>query len=211
MRFKKRRPLFTRVRTVGANRGSADCDTLQTVGGLSLLPVRRLFFGGLIATPLMLGAAWGARQANDVEAIHILEAARDELPGHYLLEYYFGLLASRLGREQEAILALEKAAQLEPNSPDPFYELGKLYGAQQNWPQARQALEHVIELNPKSSPAHYQLSRVYAHLGLNSRAEQEARQTHTLVDAQRDQALRKQRERAASFQPETPATLSHLP
>jgi tetratricopeptide (TPR) repeat protein len=152
-----------------------------------------------------------ARQANDVEAIHILEAARDELPGHYLLEYYFGLLASRLGREQEAILALEKAAQLEPNSPDPFYELGKLYGAQQNWPQARQALEHVIELNPKSSPAHYQLSRVYAHLGLNSRAEQEARQTHTLVDAQRDQALRKQRERAASFQPETPATLSHLP
>jgi tetratricopeptide (TPR) repeat protein len=44
-----------------------------------------------------------------------------------LLEYYFGLLASRLGREQEAILALEKAAQLEPNSPIHTYELGKLY------------------------------------------------------------------------------------
>jgi tetratricopeptide (TPR) repeat protein len=116
-----------------------------------------------------------------------------------------------LGRKQEAILALEKAAQLEPNSPDPFYELGKLYGVQQNWPQARQALEHVIELNPKSSPAHYQLSRVYAHLGLNSKAEQEAKQTHTLLDAQRDQALRKQRERAASFQPQAPASPSPLP
>jgi len=147
-----------------------------------------------------------ARQGNDVEAIHILEAARDKLHGHYLLEYYFGLLASRLGREQDAILALEKAARLEPKSLGPFYELGKLYVSQQNWPQARLALEHVIELNPQSAPAHYQLSRVYAHLDMNSRAEQEAQQTHTLGDAQRDQALRKQRERAASFQPQTPAT-----
>ena len=147
-----------------------------------------------------------ARQGNDAEAIQILEAARDKLPGHYLLEYYFGLLASRLGREKEAILALERAAQLDPNSIDPFYELGKLYGAQQDWQQARQVLEHVIELNPQFAPAHYQLSRIYAHLGLNSKAEQEAEQTHTLVDAQRDQALRKQRERAISFQLQRPAT-----
>jgi tetratricopeptide (TPR) repeat protein len=100
---------------------------------------------------------------------------------------------------------------LEPRSLDPSYELGKLYGSQQNWPQARQALEHVIELNPQFAPAHYQLSRVYAHLGLNSKAEQEAHQTHTLVDTQRDEALRKQRERAASFQPRPPATAPHLP
>jgi tetratricopeptide (TPR) repeat protein len=174
-------------------------------------------FHASLATDPQLDAAYVglaqtyAREANDVEAIHILEAARGKLPGHYLLEYYFGLLASRLGREQEAILALEKAAQLEPKSLDPFYELGKLYVSQQNWPQARQALEHVIELNPRFVPAHYQLSRVYAHLGLSSRAEQEAQQTHTLVDTQRDEALRKQRERAASFQPRTPATPSPLP
>ena len=151
-----------------------------------------------------------ARQANDVEAIHILEEARVELPHHYLLEYYFGLLASRLGREPEAILALEAAAQLAPSSSDPWYELGKLHASQQNWPRARQALEHSVALNPQSAPAHYQLSQVYAHLGLNQRAEQEARQTHTLVDAQRDQALSKQRERAASFQPQPPATASSL-
>ena len=152
-----------------------------------------------------------AREANDIEAIRVLEDARQKLPGHYLLEYYFGLLASRLGRQQEAIPALEKAAQLDPNSPDPFYELGKLYATEQNWPQARQALEHVIELNPNLSSAHYQLSRVYAHLGLNSKAEEEAKQTHTLLDAQRNQALRAQRERAASFQPQAPALPSPLP
>ena len=49
-----------------------------------------------------------ARQSNDAEAIRVLEDARAKWPGHYLLEYYFGLLASRLGREQEAIDALRR-------------------------------------------------------------------------------------------------------
>ena len=177
---------------------------------------RDAFNAALVTDPRLDAAYVGlaqtyARQANDVAAIHILEEARKKLPSHYLLEYYFGLLASRLGREQEAILALESAAQLEPNSPDPLYELGKLYESQQNWPQAQQALERVIALNPQFAPAHYQLSQIYAHLGLKQRAEQEAQQTHTLVDAQRDEALRKQRERAASFQPQRPATAPPLP
>jgi tetratricopeptide (TPR) repeat protein len=142
-----------------------------------------------------------ARQANDGEAIRILEEARAKLPGSYSLEYYFGLLASRSGREQDAIPALEKAAQLEPKSPDPFFELGKLYMNRQDWPQARQALEHVVALNPQFQPAHFQLSHVYARLGLSAKAAEEAQQTRTLVDAQREEALRKQRERASSFQP----------
>jgi tetratricopeptide (TPR) repeat protein len=169
-------------------------------------------FRAALATDPQLDAAYVglaqayAREANDSEAIRILEAARDKLPGHYLLEYYIGLLASRLGREQEAIDALQSAAQLEPKSPDPFYELGKLYASRQDWPQARQALQHVIQFNPQFAPAHYQLSRVYARLGLNSMAEEEARQTHTLVDAQRDEALNNQRKRGASFQPQPSAT-----
>lgn len=150
-----------------------------------------------------------SRQGNDTEAIRILEAARSKRPGRYLLEYYFGLLASRLGREDEAIVALERAAQLEPGSPDPSFELGKLYGSKQDWSRARKAFEQVVELNPQFAPAHYQLSHVYAHLGLHAAAQQEAQLTHTLVDKQRDEALRKQRERAGSFQSQAPATLSH--
>jgi tetratricopeptide (TPR) repeat protein len=150
-----------------------------------------------------------ARQGNDIEAIRILQAARSKRPGRYLLEYYFGLLASRLGRENEAIVALERAEQLEPKSPDPSFELGKLYGSKEDWPRARKAFEHVVELNPKFAPAHYQLSHVYAHLGLQSAAEQEAQQTHTLMNIQRDEALRKQREQAGSFQPQAAAAISH--
>jgi len=177
---------------------------------------RDAFKAALVADPQLDVAYVGlaqtyARQANDVEAIRILESAREKLPGHYLLEYYFGLLASRLGREQEAIVALEKAAQLEPKSPDPFYELGKLYSARQDWSQARQALEHVIVLNPQSVSAHYQLSRAYAHLGLNAKAEKEAQQTRALVNAQRNEALHKQRERGTSFQPQTPAAPAAQP
>jgi tetratricopeptide (TPR) repeat protein len=147
-----------------------------------------------------------ARQGNDTEAIRILEAARSKRPGRYLLEYYFGLLASRLGREDEAIVALERAAQLEPGSPDPSFELGKIYTSKQDWPDARKAFEHVVELKPQFAAAHYQLSQVYAHLGLHSEAQHEAQQTKTLVNIQREEVLRKQRERAGSFQPQTAAT-----
>lgn len=180
-------------------------------------PAARNAFNAALAANSQLDAAYVglaqtyARQANDAEAIHILEEALEKLPGHYLLEYYSGMLASRLGRKQEAIVALEKAAQLEPKSPDPLYELGKLEASQQNWPRARQALEKVIELNPQFAPAHYQLSKVYAHLGLKAKADQEADQTHQLVNTQRNEALRRQRERAASFQPEPLALSPPLP
>lgn len=177
---------------------------------------RDAFQAALAADPQLDAAYVGlaqtySRQANDAEAIQILEAARDKLPGHYLLEYYFGLLASRLGREQDAIIALEKAARLKPESPGPLFELGKLYSSQQDWPRARRALEQVIELSPQLVPAHYQLSRVYEHLGLHSKAELEAQKARALVDSQGDAALRKQRERGANFQPQTAATPSPLP
>jgi tetratricopeptide (TPR) repeat protein len=149
-----------------------------------------------------------ARQSDDTEAIRILEEARSKRPGRYLLEYYFGLLASRSGREDEAIVAIKRAAQLDPRSPDPSFELGKIYASKQDWPDARKSFEHVVELNPQFAAAHYQLSQIYAHLGLHTEAQKEAEQTKTLVNAQRDQALRKQRERAGSFQPRTAATPS---
>jgi hypothetical protein len=57
-------------------------------------------------------------------------------------------------------------------------------------------------LNPQFAPAHYQLSQVYARLGLRSKAEEEAQLTHTLVETQRDEALKEQRKRGASFQPQ---------
>jgi len=112
-------------------------------------------------------------------------------------------LASRLGRENDAVAALENAAHLEPKSPDSFFELGKLYESAQNWPQARLAFEHVIELNPSFAAAHFQLSRVYARLGLRAESEKEALRTHLLVDQQREDALLRQRQRAGSFQNQT--------
>jgi tetratricopeptide (TPR) repeat protein len=175
-------------------------------------PAARDAFNAALADNPELDAAYVglaqtyARQSNDTEAIDVLEAARSKRPGHYLLEYYFGLLASRLGREEEAIVALERAAQLEPKFSDPWFELGKLYESKQDWPDARKAFEHVVELNPQSPAAHYQLSQVYAHLGLLAESQREAQQTKNLVNTQREEVLRKQRERAGSFQPQTAAT-----
>jgi tetratricopeptide (TPR) repeat protein len=166
---------------------------------------RRAFHAALATDPGLDVAYVGlaetyARQANDAEALQILEDARQKRPGRYLLEYYVGMLANRLGREKEAVTALENAAQLEPTSPAPFFELGKLYASQHDWPRAQQAFEHVINLNPQYAPAHYQLTQVDERLGLHEKAKQEAERTRQLLTQQRDDVLRKQRERAASFQ-----------
>ena len=144
-----------------------------------------------------------ARQSNDAEAIKVLESARQTNPGKYLLEYYFGMIANRLGRYDEARAALENAARLDPRSPDPQFELGKLFESQQNWERARQAFERVIALRPEFSPAHYQLSRIYARLGLHTEAAKESELTSSLVESQRDQAFRDQRARAGSFKAAT--------
>jgi len=152
-----------------------------------------------------------ARQTNDAEAIKILEAARARRPESFLLQYYFGLLARRLGRKQEALDALKRAAHLEPNSPDPAFELGKLYASMEEWKDARLAFEHVIELNPQFAAGHFQLCRTYEHLGFHDKAEQEARQTQVLVGKQREDALRKQRERSGSFQAQTSSATSPQP
>ncbi len=196
-------PLQLRLGAVEMVKGNYDAAREAFHAALAIDPQLDAAYVGLAQTY--------AREANDAEALRILQAARAKFPDHYLLEYYFGLLASRLGREHDAIVALETASKLAPNSSDPLYELGKLYTSHQEWQQARQVLEHVSELNPQFAPAHYQLSRVYAHLGMASKSEQEAHQTHTLVETQRTAALDKQRERAASFQPQTPATPSTLP
>ena len=42
--------------------------------------------------------------------------------------------------------------------------------------------------------------------GLHAESQREAQQTKNLVNAQRDEVLRKQRERAGSFQPQLAAT-----
>lgn len=165
---------------------------------------RNAFHAALAADPDLDAAYVGlaqtyAREANDGEALRILESARADHPGHYLLEYYFGMVAGRLGREQDAEAALNRATQLQPTSVEPYFELGKVYEAKEDWTGARKALERVIELNPQFTPAHYQLSRVYAHLGLTVQASEQAALTRALVNQQRTEALRVQRERDGSF------------
>jgi len=165
---------------------------------------RDAFHAALAADPDLDAAYVGlaqtyAREANDAEALRILESARADHPGHYLLEYYFGMLAGRLGREQDAEAALNRATQLQPTSIEPYFELGKLYEVKEDWTSARKALERVTGLNPQFAPAHYQLSRVYAHLGLTSQASEQAALTRSLVNQQRMEALRVQRARDGSF------------
>ena len=210
------------IQVVRAGVGDTSSTALQLrLGAVEMVkgdyPAARAAFHAALDVDANLDAAYvglaqtDAREGKDADGIEILETARAKFPNHYPLEYYFGLLASRLGREQEAVIAFENAVRLEPGSTDPFFELGKLYSSQQKWALARQAFEHVVALNPDFVPAHYRLTGIYARLGLQSKAELEAQATRTLVDTEREEALRKQRARGASFQPHSSAAPSPLP
>jgi protein O-GlcNAc transferase len=185
-------PLELRLAVLEMAKGDISAARAQFQSVLTTHPEIDIAYVGLAQTY--------SREANEAEALRVLESARQKLPGHYLIEYYFGLLASRVGRKQEALDALKAAANLAPQSPDPPFELGKIYAQDEKWQEARIEMEHVIGLNPQFIPAHFQLTTIYNHLGLVELGRQESQRTHDLIDKQRDEVLEKQRQRAKSLQ-----------
>jgi len=72
------------------------------------------------------------------------------LPNNALLRYRLGLLYYLLGREDEAVTALNKACELEPQSADFRLMLTLLYEKQQKWKLALESVNTLIRLQPEN-------------------------------------------------------------
>jgi tetratricopeptide (TPR) repeat protein len=73
------------------------------------------------------------------------------------------LLGSALvlqGKRDEGIVELEKAVQLDPNSPGAYFHLGLSYAGAQNIVAARRALERALALDPAYEDARMLLERL---------------------------------------------------
>ncbi len=138
------------------------------------------------------------KSRDDEKAAKVLSDARTKLKPDYLLEYYYGLALDRLGKKEEAVSALQKAARLNSQIPDIQYELGRIYFDLNRLPLARAEFEKVIELNPTHSKAYFQLSRISARLGDQKNARKFAEQTKQLKQAEREDP---KLARLQSFQP----------
>ncbi|MBV9608107.1 MAG: tetratricopeptide repeat protein, partial [Acidobacteria bacterium] len=64
-------------------------------------------------------------------------------------------------KPQEAVVAFEKAAQLQPKDPEPLLSAGAIYEREHNLPKAEQNFAEASKLDPKSSDAVAALVNVY--------------------------------------------------
>lgn len=193
----------------GLDAGGAPGPLSLRLGAIEMLKgnydaARDAFRAALVADASLDAAYVGLAQAyahesKNAEAIRVLSEACTRFPDHYLLQYYFGLLSSRQGLEQQAVSALEQAIRLAPNASDPLFELGKIYSAREEWRRASELLERAVALDAQRIPAHFLLSRAYMHMGENAKGQQEAREIERLLNEQHEQAQRRQHQRVSAL------------
>jgi tetratricopeptide (TPR) repeat protein len=143
------------------------------------------------------------QQGSNDKALEPLLKARGTLPSDAALEYYVGLVSLCLGHYTDAEAALKNSARLRPEVVESHYQLGKLYFETNRLHDAQSEFERVIALAPGNSNAHYQLSKIYARLGDTQKAAEMATETKRLMQTQRKNALRLQKDRLSEFQPPT--------
>ncbi|MCI0540876.1 MAG: winged helix-turn-helix domain-containing protein [Verrucomicrobiales bacterium] len=95
-------------------------------------------------------------------------------PNSAVSHHVYGLYLSTMGRHDEAIAAMQRAAELEPLVPLSIINLAKTYVWAQQYERARQVMLNCVELDPKcASDAHFVFGVIYMQQGLYQQALEE--------------------------------------
>lgn len=140
------------------------------------------------------------KKGQDEKAEKLLANARHTLKPDFLLEYYYGPSLKRLGKQDEAIAAFERAVALNRDVAEIHYELGKLYFETKRLDAARAELAKSIHVDPHFSKSYVFLSRIYVRLGDSEKAHLLANQAKRLQKDERDESVRCRESRLKSFQ-----------
>jgi tetratricopeptide (TPR) repeat protein len=119
------------------------------------------------------------RQNRCDTAIPYLERAERALPGNYYVHVAWGRILGCLGRGQEAIERLQRAARIWPTS-EVYESMGLVYGQMGLSGEAGLALKRAVQLNPNSGSAHGSLGLWYEKVNNPAAAEREYRQSLNL-------------------------------
>jgi tetratricopeptide (TPR) repeat protein len=96
-----------------------------------------------------------------------LEEFRIELaanPNEFYANYYLGIVYIFQRKWDLAIDALQRAATVQPNNPDPYFQLGQAYQELGRHEQAIEALKKTIALNPYLAHNKYQVTTAHHRL-----------------------------------------------
>ena len=79
--------------------------------------------------------------------------------------YRLGLAAVEAGRDEEALSALRRAAELRSDHVDTWIELGRTYSRLKRWDESSAAYRRALELDPASARAWHNLGNVQFRIG----------------------------------------------
>lgn len=86
-------------------------------------------------------------------------------PDDFRPHYDLGKIAVHLHQNEEAERELRRAAEIQPNNPDPLIALGELLISERRLPDAEAAMTKAIALTKDPSRERYQIYRAYYVLG----------------------------------------------
>jgi len=78
----------------------------------------------------------------------------------------------RLSRSEEALAALKKALEVDPDNAGTYVQLGRLNYTSKKYAESRLMLEEAIQINPFNPQIYRLLTEVYAALGEENKAKQ---------------------------------------
>jgi Tfp pilus assembly protein PilF len=106
-------------------------------------------------------------------AIRFLEKALALAPDLAKSHYFMGLALKAQGKYEDALAALQRAAQRYPRDRVVRNEIGKTFYLLKRFDESVAELQHVIRIDPEDLTAHYTLMLNYRALGKRDLAERE--------------------------------------
>jgi len=119
---------------------------------------------------LFLGFIYSDMDSLDLAASHY-QAALNQLPDDpYILSFY-GMTLNRIGKDQEAILQLEKALKIDSENINALVTLGFTLNKVNRKSEAISPLKHALSIDPDNINAYTTLGMIYDELKMHSASD----------------------------------------
>lgn len=114
--------------------------------------------------------------------LQTIRSALERQPEHAELHYHCGRVLERLGRDEDAILANERAVTIDPRFTRALIELGKLYQRTARTEDATTRLEQAVTAGAEYADVYFLLGRLYQERGEVGRARSAYRRALLIND-----------------------------
>ena len=120
-----------------------------------------------LSVHLLMGLSYLDRDSEGgfAEALPEFQAELKNNPDDFRSHYMLGYIAMKQHREADAERELKRAAELDPQNPEPLAYLGQMYADANRLPEAEAALRRSIALTKEVSQNEYQVGRSHYVLG----------------------------------------------